>query len=76
MPCNVRLQTNKQKHRFQSHEKESWSSLRNRDGNELNSLQCKKQGLARENEPMFHHVVSGNRERTKEDLKTDSRSTK
>lgn len=76
IPDNVRLQTNKEEHKFPSHENESWSSLLSRNGNELNSLQCKKWELAQENDPEFHHVVSGNCERTKEDLKRGGRGTK
>lgn len=65
--------SNKEEHKFQIHEKESWSSLLSRNGNELSSLQCKKWELAQENDPKFYHVASGNQERTKEDLKRGSR---
>lgn len=74
-PHSVQLQTNKEEHKFQIHEKECWSSLLSRNGNELSSLQCKKWELAEENDPKFYHVASGNQERTKEDLKRGSRGT-
>lgn len=76
MPHNVRLHTNKQKHKSQSPEKASWSSLLSRNGNELNSRQCRKWELAQENDPEFYHVVGINKERTKTDLKRGNRDTK